>query len=69
MYRNDSGAKSLSRGPLLLCSLINDLHERSAFQEIHRANTSVKIAADLAVKYHKNVQYNIEATRGNDLEA
>jgi len=34
-------------------------------KEILRANTSVKIAADLATKYRKNVQYNMEATKGN----
>ncbi|EGO25929.1 hypothetical protein SERLADRAFT_466780 [Serpula lacrymans var. lacrymans S7.9] len=32
-------------------------------EEILRANSSVKIAADLASKYRKNVQYNLEATR------
>jgi len=37
-------------------------------QEILRANASVKTAADLATKYRKNVQYNLEATRGNDSE-
>jgi DASH complex subunit DAD4 len=31
-------------------------------QEILRANASVKIAADLATKYRKNVQYNLAAT-------
>ncbi|KAK0486939.1 hypothetical protein EDD18DRAFT_1192480 [Armillaria luteobubalina] len=33
-------------------------------QQILRANASVKIAADLTTKYRKNVQYNLEATRG-----
>ncbi|TFK76013.1 hypothetical protein BDN72DRAFT_831456 [Pluteus cervinus] len=33
-------------------------------EEIQRANASVKIAADLSTKYRKNVQYNLEATRG-----
>lgn len=32
-------------------------------QEILRANASVKVAADLATKYRKNVQYNLEATK------
>ncbi|KAI0066181.1 hypothetical protein BV25DRAFT_1797392 [Artomyces pyxidatus] len=32
-------------------------------EEIIRANLPVKIAADLATKYRKNVQYNLEATR------
>jgi DASH complex subunit DAD4 len=31
-------------------------------QEILCANASVKIAADLATKYRKNVQYNLAAT-------
>ncbi|KAG2349652.1 hypothetical protein BDR05DRAFT_955526 [Suillus weaverae] len=31
-------------------------------EEILRANASVKIAADLATKYRKNVQYNLAAT-------
>ncbi|KAF9058021.1 DASH complex subunit Dad4 [Panaeolus papilionaceus] len=34
-------------------------------EEIIRANQTVKIAADLATKYRKNVQYNLEATKGN----
>ncbi|KAF8165449.1 DASH complex subunit Dad4 [Crassisporium funariophilum] len=34
-------------------------------EEILRANSSVKTAADLATKYRKNVQYNLEATKGN----
>ncbi|KAK0190968.1 DASH complex subunit Dad4 [Armillaria mellea] len=34
-------------------------------EQILRANASVKIAADLTTKYRKNVQYNLEATRGN----
>lgn len=33
-------------------------------EQILRANASVKIAADLTTKYRKNVQYNLEATRG-----
>jgi len=33
--------------------------------EIIRANSTVKIAADLATKYRKNVQYNLEATKGS----
>jgi len=31
-------------------------------EEIIHANASVKIAADLATKYRKNVQYNLAAT-------
>jgi len=34
-------------------------------EEIIRANSTVKIAADLATKYRKNVQYNLEATKGS----
>ncbi|KAF8897433.1 DASH complex subunit Dad4 [Infundibulicybe gibba] len=34
-------------------------------EEIMKANASVKTAADLATKYRKNVQYNLEATKGN----
>ncbi|KAL9712609.1 hypothetical protein Ac2012v2_003846 [Leucoagaricus gongylophorus] len=33
-------------------------------EEILRANNGVKTAADLATKYRKNVQYNLEATVG-----
>lgn len=32
-------------------------------QEILRANASVKTASDLAMKYRKNVQYNLEANK------
>jgi len=32
-------------------------------EEILRANASVKIASDLAMKYRKNVQYNLEANK------
>ncbi|EPQ56886.1 hypothetical protein GLOTRDRAFT_37883 [Gloeophyllum trabeum ATCC 11539] len=35
-------------------------------EEILRANSYVKTAADLITKYHKNVQYNLEATKGQD---
>jgi len=34
-------------------------------ESILRENSQVKIAADLATKYRRNVQYNLEATRGN----
>ncbi|KAJ7219568.1 DASH complex subunit Dad4 [Mycena pura] len=34
-------------------------------EEILRANAQVKIAADLSTKYRRNVQYNLEATRGD----
>ncbi|EPT01983.1 DASH complex subunit Dad4 [Fomitopsis schrenkii] len=37
-------------------------------EEIIRANAHVKIAADLATKYRKNVQYNLEATRAAEGE-
>ncbi len=36
-----------------------------ALKEILRANASVKTVADLATKYRKNVQYNLEVTKGN----
>ncbi|KAF9568969.1 hypothetical protein CPC08DRAFT_624334 [Agrocybe pediades] len=36
-----------------------------SLEEIIRANASVKTAADLATKYRKNVQYNLEATKGS----
>jgi DASH complex subunit DAD4 len=32
-------------------------------QEILRANAYIKTAADLAMKYRKNVQYNLEANK------
>ena len=38
-------------------------HHGLSFQEVLRANAYVKTAADLAGKYRKNVQYNLEATR------
>ncbi|KAJ7744953.1 hypothetical protein DFH07DRAFT_963487 [Mycena maculata] len=34
-------------------------------QSILRENSQVKTAADLATKYRRNVQYNLEATRGD----
>ncbi|KAJ7709586.1 DASH complex subunit Dad4 [Mycena rosella] len=34
-------------------------------EKILRENSQVKIAADLATKYRRNVQYNLEATKGN----
>ncbi|THH28340.1 hypothetical protein EUX98_g5850 [Antrodiella citrinella] len=34
--------------------------------EIIRANERVVIAADLATKYGKNVQYNLEAMKGSE---
>jgi len=34
------------------------------FEEIVCANAHVKIAADLITKYHKNVQHNLDATKG-----
>ncbi|KAH9949072.1 DASH complex subunit Dad4, partial [Amylocystis lapponica] len=33
-------------------------------EEIIRANAHVTTAADLVTKYRKNVQYNLDATRG-----
>ncbi|EEB94733.1 hypothetical protein MPER_06406 [Moniliophthora perniciosa FA553] len=38
-------------------------------EEILHANQHVAIAANLAVKYRKNVQYNLEATRGSSKDA
>ncbi|KII92499.1 hypothetical protein PLICRDRAFT_155083 [Plicaturopsis crispa FD-325 SS-3] len=35
-------------------------------EEILRANAYVKTAADLAQKYRKNVQYNLEATKSDN---
>jgi len=40
----------------------------SLFQEIIRANTYIKTAADLETKYRKNVQYNLGATSATDSE-
>ncbi|KAI0256237.1 DASH complex subunit Dad4 [Lactifluus subvellereus] len=37
-------------------------------EEIIRANAYVKTAADLATKYRKNVQYNLEATSATSSE-
>ncbi|KAH9978901.1 hypothetical protein BGW80DRAFT_703019 [Lactifluus volemus] len=38
-------------------------------EEIIRANAYVKTAADLATKYRKNVQYNLEATSARSLSS
>ncbi|KAI0001353.1 hypothetical protein BJV74DRAFT_766435 [Russula compacta] len=38
-------------------------------EEIIRANAYVKTAADLEIKYRKNVQYNLEATLATDTES
>ncbi|THH13316.1 hypothetical protein EW146_g6892 [Bondarzewia mesenterica] len=35
-------------------------------EEVLRANAHVKTAADLATKYRKNVQYNLEAIRDSE---
>ncbi|KZT04327.1 uncharacterized protein LAESUDRAFT_703698 [Laetiporus sulphureus 93-53] len=35
-------------------------------EEIIRANSQVKTAADLVTKYRKNVQYNLEAMKGSE---
>ena len=42
-------------------------HCELTFQEVLRANAHVKTAADLASKYRKNVQYNLEAIREGGL--
>ncbi|KAF7338060.1 hypothetical protein MVEN_02030400 [Mycena venus] len=34
-------------------------------ESILRENSKVKTAADLATKYRRNVQYNLEATKGD----
>ncbi|KAH8830855.1 DASH complex subunit Dad4 [Flagelloscypha sp. PMI_526] len=34
-------------------------------EELLQANAAVKTASDLSIKYRKNVQYNLAATRGN----
>lgn len=52
------GSKTISYNT---CIMLN-----RTLQEILRANASVKTAADLATKYRKNVQYNLEATKGNE---
>ena len=65
MHRDDSRTQPLHRGtprprersdPIRACDSYGD-------QEILRANASVGVAADLATKYRKNVQYNLEATK------
>ena len=65
MHRNDFGTQSLygggSSSPGEPAAALN----ASLTQEILRANASVKTAAELATKYRKNVQYNLEATKGN----
>ncbi|KAK7037974.1 DASH complex subunit Dad4 [Favolaschia claudopus] len=35
-------------------------------EEIIRANAQIRIAADLSKSYRRNVQYNLEATKGDD---
>ncbi len=66
MHRDDIRTQSVSRGLEAYCWLTrSDELTRLLLQQILRANASVKIAADLTTKYRKNVQYNLEATRGN----
>ena len=70
MHRNDPGVKSLRRGNIELIESpqavrpgdTDSIISRS-WQEILRANAYVKTAADLALKYRKNVQYNLEANK------
>ena len=45
--------------------LINTPLKFHILKEIIRANLAVKIAADLATRYRKNVQYNLEATQNS----
>ncbi|KAJ6463815.1 DASH complex subunit Dad4 [Mycena polygramma] len=42
---------------------ILDLNQ--CMEGIIRENAQVKIAADLSTKYRRNVQYNLEATKGD----
>ncbi|KIP06131.1 hypothetical protein PHLGIDRAFT_107391 [Phlebiopsis gigantea 11061_1 CR5-6] len=46
----------------------NVLELNHCLEEIVRANEQVRIAAELVTKYRKNVQYNLEATRGSQTE-
>lgn len=67
MYGNGTGTQPLHGGKQTLRhDFRRDLD--SLVQEILRANAYVKTAADLATKYRKNVQYNLEATKGNQPE-
>jgi len=45
------------------------LEVNKSIEEIIRYNTSVRVAAELATKYRKNVQYNLAAAQGNDASA
>lgn len=65
MHWNDSGIEPLYGGLLLSRILTLESAYILEIKEIVRANQTVKIAADLATKYRKNVQYNLEATKGN----
>jgi DASH complex subunit DAD4 len=38
----------------------------TALKQVVKANREVRISANLATKYRKNVQYNLEATRGQE---
>lgn len=67
MHRNHSGAEPLLGGNGGATDIIAGAEQVN--QEILRANASVKTAADLVTKYRKNVQYNLEATKGSDGKA
>ena len=60
MTASESIANAISDA-LLQISASGSLTHSS--QEIIQADAHVKTAADLATKYRKNVQYNLEATR------
>lgn len=62
MYGNGLGTEPLRRGNKNNNN--NKTSSQSTYQqEILRANASIKIASDLAMKYRKNVQYNLEANK------
>jgi hypothetical protein len=53
----------LSAGcPHVVCCIYLFIDSGATQQEIVRANEHVGVAAELATKYRKNVQYNLEAT-------
>ena len=68
MHGNDSRAEPLCGGACYR-NTVNVQCQLAHLQEILRANASVKIAADLATKYRKNVQYNLAATQHDDHDA
>jgi len=71
MHRNDTRAKSLHQGNVVLYCRCPDSAPSEVltptlshlWQEILRANAYVKTAADLSTRYRKNVQYNLEANK------